>query len=210
MKKIFLIALVAIVLCMFSACKAKQSDSVPTDVEPIEEATTVAAPTAPTFDSEKKFNGLFNYLENPDSEDLALLVVQSTEGAKNYVFSLATEYITDLYREPFYIESVDCSIFNYDMGGTVGIVSFNGGEYGYNYTHQGCLLAASLLSKQYSDSVSLADARVSALALSKMTKSDVQAFCIEQNADGEYFYNLSLRKNANLAKLAKTILINEF
>lgn len=103
------------------------------------------------------------------------------------------------------IYSVKCWIHNFQLGGDAGCVSLNGEDATGNLSHDPTLLAASVLTPDYPDNVSLAEARISAYVLLQMDIDDVIENCIVKSANGEFDYDLTLQ-NENFKEAAKEIL----
>ena len=133
-------------------------------------------------------------------EDLAFEIVERTSDLKSIIFSeLNNSEIGKNFFESYgeEISSVEAFIHNYSAGGDVGVSTYNGKDTGYNYDHNGTVLAASILSEKQPDNVSLAANRITASCISNMTQSEIEQIVIK-GSDGNRYYDLSSDTNTAL------------
>lgn len=174
--------------------------------------TKTEPPTPPELSTEF-VNTALQYIDKYPAETQELLnlsaeVIRQSSDFKDNLFQYLNETTLESHKQSigYYskIETVNVAIHNYEMGGDVGCVSFNGQEYVYNYNHDPLLLAAGVLSSKYPDNVTLAEARIASYVLLNMDENDVDC-CIKKSSEGEYYYDFTLQ-NEDFANTSREIL----
>lgn len=167
--------------------------------------TETEPPTPPELSTEFVDTAL-QYIDKFPAETQELLnlseeIIQQSSILREELFHYLNETMGDDTRR---IVTVNVAIHNYELGGDVGCVSFNGQEYVYNYNHDPLLLAAGVLSNKYPDNISLAEARIAAYVLLNMDVKDADC-CIQKTSDGKYYYDFTFQ-NKDFANTAREIL----
>lgn len=195
MKRLFfsVVILAIMATCIVGCNKTPDDDSNEPTVPVVTQTPEVEIPmlsntfikTALQFIDE--YSSLSKELENS-----ALELISQSENYRGELYSYLNDYLFKEYGEEichFFgyncdsVDNVTVFIFNYNIGGNVGCVSFNGQEPTYNYNHDKFILAAGVLGKKYPDNVSLAEARIAAFVLTQMNQEDVNC-CIVSDGEG--------------------------
>lgn len=214
MKKVLAVLMVLAILALFTSCTNTSDANVSTtsnkaSLETEEEIT----PTPPELSTEFARTAL-QYIDEYPVESQKLLnlsaeLIQQSSDFKDNLFQYLNETTLEKHSQFIgynydKIETVSVWIHNYDLGGDVGCVSFNGQEAVFNYNHDPLLLSASLLSTKYPDNISLAGALVKSYVLLNMDENDVDC-CIKKSSEGEYYYDFTFQ-NKDFANTAREIL----
>lgn len=126
----------------------------------------------------------------------------------NYLKSQVFERINEEYRDIDEIYSVKASIFNYDTGSTLPIVSFNNSDSPVMSHNNSDILAGSILDQKYPTNVDLANARIAAYTIQSMDSSTIENVCIVKDSNEKFSYDFDLNNNIQFRASAKKILQN--
>lgn len=222
MKRIFLLVIIFAIMTCMVACNiigTKNADD--SSITTVTASTTeVAVPKLPELSTEfvtAALQFIDEYSNGSDKlEELAAEVTQLSSNYQSQLYEFLNFYLIDKFGEDirqYYgynyssVQSVKVFIHNYDLGGYVGVVSFNGREPTYNYDHDVNILAAGVLAEAYPDNVSLAQSRIASYVLTKMNEDDVVNYCIVTETDGSKNYDFTF-ENSAFKERAKEILLN--
>lgn len=215
MKKFLAMMLVVLVLASTACASNTSNDSNNIDISKnaasLVEVETSVLPQLPKEFIKTALQFIEEYpIENDNQLNRSIHLIHLSNNFRKEMFNyINSTLLPDL--KPFIgygedrIKSVNCWIHNYEHGGEAGCVSLNGQDAIGNLSHNPLLLSASVLTPEYPDNLSLAEARICAYVLLQMDVDDVAEHCIEKSANGEYYYNITL-KNESFKGVSKEIL----
>lgn len=221
MKKIIFTTLILIMMISMVACSNTDNTNgvdIPMDVTittPIEEEVII--PQLPEL-SDEFANTALQFIDeystpSKELENLAAEAIQQSNGFKDGLYTYLNYYLVEEHGEEirqFFgylydeVYTVDVWIHNYEVGGDVGCVSYNGQDAVYNYDHNPLLLSAGVLGDTYPDNITLAEARIASYVLLQMDTEDVDC-CIVTTNEGKKSYDFTF-KNEAFKDLAREIL----
>lgn len=219
-KLIFLIITIAVVIIMV-ACNhdTPSTDNgvdIPTDTVV---TTTTVAPKLPEFSGAFIKTALQFIDESPtpskELENLAAEVINQSGSYRQDLYSYLNYHLSENYGEEIHqffgygyeeVSNVEVFIHNYQNGGDVGAVSFNGHEATYNYEHDNIILSAGVVGEKYPDNLSLAEARIASYVLTQMSPEQVDC-CIVTSPDGLKSYDFTFG-NKSFKETAREILLD--
>lgn len=226
MKKLIFTAIIVIIMVCMVACSKNENENtsgidIPTDITiGTTEETTVMAPKLPELSDEfiKTALQFIDEYSTPSKEleNLAAEAIQQSKSdvLKDMLYAYLTYQIKEKYPENITqflgygcenIHTVSVWIHNYEVGGDVGCVSYNGQDAVYNYDHNPILLSAGVLGHKYPDNITLAEARIASYVLLQMDTEDVD--CCIVTSEGNKFYDFTFENEA-FKETAKEILQN--
>ena len=225
MKKLIFITIIVIMMTCMVACSnenSKNADNgidIPTDTVVIPTTEEVVVPKLPELSGtfiETALQFIDEYsTPSKELENLAAEAIQQSNGFKDSLYDYLNYYLIKEHGEEIrqffgYVSdevyNVDVWIHNYEVGGDVGCVSFNGQDAVYNYDHNPLLLSAGVLGDTYPDNITLAEARIASYVLLQMDTEDVDR-CIVTSSEGKKFYDFTFENKA-FEETAKEILQN--
>ena len=226
MKKIFLVAILAVMVTCMAACSNNNSNSeekgvnIPMDVtittSPEEEKIVpeISIPSDAFIKTALQFIDEYPN-KSKELENMSAKLIQQSDELKDMVYTYLNYHLTQEYDEEVIIQSlgfgyekvehVKVFIHNYKPGGSIGCASFNNQDPFYNYDHDKFILAAGLLDEKYPDNLTLAEARIAAYILTLMSQDDVEDICILTNIVGKKSYDFTFENKA-FKEIAKKIL----
>lgn len=225
MRKIFALMMIFCLVLALAACtnNSSNADDATDTMSPTtgianikwDTDTKTEPPTPPELSTEFVDTAL-QYIDEYPAETQELLnlsaeVIRQSSDLKDNLFQYLNETTLESHKQSIgynysKIETVKVAIHNYELGGDVGCVSFNGQEYVYNYNHDPILLAAGVMSGKYPDNVTLAEARIASYVLLNMDIEYVDC-CIKKSAEGKYYYDFTFQ-NEDFKKVSKETLQN--
>lgn len=221
MKKIFFISIILMIFMLFVACNnnSNANDSTTKDVSQLEivEKTSEIRTESDTDIFVKTALQYIDEYPNKSKklEHLSAEVIQQSSGFKDMLYTYLSHFIADNYIDVweqyfekyhyYKVDNVHVWIHNYELGGSVPCVTFNGNDVYYNYNHEPIFLSAGVLGKKYPDNITLAEARIASFVLLHMNTYDVDC-CIKESSSGTYYYDFTFQNNS-FKELAKEILL---
>ena len=103
------------------------------------------------------------------------------------------------------VHDVNTWVHNYEVGGTMYCVSFNGGPAVISNNNP-LFISAGVLGNTYPDNIALAEARIASYVLLHMDANEVN-YCIRLTSEGKEFYDFTF-KNEAFKEAAKEVLLN--
>lgn len=215
MKKMFFLAIIIATMACMVAC-SNTPDTLPTFTTTTTEPVVVEPEIPSLTDNFIKTALQFidEYPDGQDIENLALTAIQQSNGLRDSLYNYLTFHLHKKYGEEIHqffgnscdkVETVKVFIHNYEVGGEVGCVAFNGQEAVYNYDHNPIFLSAGVLGNTYPDNITLAEARIISYILIHMDIGDVD--CCITTIEGEKSYDFSF-ENEDLKAIAREILLS--
>ena len=223
-KLIFSMAIIAIMMGCMVACSNTTPD---TDSNVNITTSTTVVPDIPelpelssTFiETALQFIDEYSSAPSKNLENLAAEAIQQSNGYRDTLYTYLNWYLPENFGEEIYqffgytsdmeyihnVYAVDVWIHNYDVGGDVGCVSFNGQDATYNYEHDNIILSAGVVGKKYPDNVTLAEARIASYVLA-MSPEQVDC-CIVTSPDGLKSYDFTFG-NKSFKETAREILLD--
>lgn len=216
MKKLIFSAIVLVMIaCSMVAC-SNQDANIPADTVLAPEVTTApAAPELPEL-SDDFIETALQFIDeystpSKELENLAAEAIQQSNGFRDSLYDYLNYYLIKEYGEEirqFFgdhqsVIVADVWVHNYQIGGSMDCVSYNGQDPVLN-NRDPIILSAGVLGDTYPNNITLAEARISAYVLIHMDTSGIDC-CISKNAEGMEFYDFTFANKA-FKEAAKEIL----
>lgn len=227
-KTFFFVTILAVMVICMTACSNSNSKDNTDDTYTSTTLSTeeyIPSTTAPTTEeyvpeipelSDNFINTALQFIDEyntslKSSENLAEEIILQSNNFKDNLYHYLNFYLIEKYGEEIqnffgyssYVNTVDVWIHTYQSGATTDCVSYNDQPAVLNNLDP-IILSSGVLGDTYSDTHSLAEARIAAYVLLNMEPDEIESICITNN-EGKYSYDFTF-KNEAFKELSKEIL----